>query len=70
MVFRQYLVHFKQQCWSTGWDLWCFENASFSVGFRLISAGTWAELTELAAQQLLQAVFPKANIYLHNLGWH
>lgn len=30
-------------------DLWCFENASFSVGFRVISAGTWAELNELAA---------------------
>lgn len=26
-----------------------FEKASFSVGFRVICEGTWAELTELAA---------------------
>lgn len=40
---------FKEEFRSTGWDLWCFENASFSEGFRVISAGTWAKLTELAA---------------------
>lgn len=49
MVYRQYLWSFKQEFRSTGWDLWCFENASFSVGFRVISTGTLAELTELAA---------------------
>lgn len=49
MVSRQYLGSFKQEFRSAGWDLWCCENASLSVGCRVISAGTWAELTELAA---------------------
>lgn len=43
------LVNFKQEFRSTGWNWWCFENGSLSVGLRAISAGTQAELTELAA---------------------
>lgn len=49
MVSRQYSGTLKQEFRSAGWDLRCFENASFTVGFRVISAGTWAELSELAA---------------------
>lgn len=49
MVFRLHSVNFKEEFKPAGWDLWCFENACLSVGFRVITAGTWAQLTELAA---------------------
>lgn len=70
MSFRQ-LVIFKQEFRSTGWDLWCFVNASFNVGFRVISAGIWGRANWISSIAAASShFFPKVKIYLHNLSWH